>query len=197
MLQILKDTTIEDKNRDLFIKSLIRECERQDVEYIILTPPCEYNYMKPLVITDPYTYPKPFQYNNVDLDTTANVVFDIIKDLPPSNVVLIGRGNVGKPLIDMIVNKSNHTLSIANSHTEEWCLDELIQNADIIINTSTNEIIHKWYIDGKTIIDINNNFKFMVSHGKRPNKLYNMSDIGKLTVQQIISRAKEGDKNEI
>lgn len=189
MLQILKDTTIEDKNRDLFIKSLIRECERQDVEYIILTPPCEYNYMKPLVITDPYTYPKPFQYNNADLNTTANVVFDIIKDLPPSEILLIGRGNVGRPLIDMIIDKSNHMLSIANSRTTNEHLQVLIKNADIIINTSTTPIHTTTPVCDKMIIDINNNFDFLTD--KNDVELYDMKYIGKLTVSKIIARAKE------
>ena len=198
MLQIVRDKThLTNKNANLFCKALTKEGERQGVEIntiIVDSQEDTYNidFNKPTIVIDPFEFIPMSCFNNADLDTTATVCFDIIKGLSPSNVVLIGRGNVGKPLMDMIVNKSNHTLSIANSHTEEWYLDELIQNADIIINTSTNEIIHKWYIDGKTIIDINNNFKFMVSHGKRPNKLYNMSDIGKLTVQQIISRAKEG-----
>lgn len=195
MLQILKDTTIEDKNRDLFIKSLIRECERQDVEYIILTPPCEYNYMNPLVITDPYTYPKPFQYNNADLDTTATVCFDIIKDLPPSNVVLIGRGNVGRVVADLIIDESNHTLSVANSKTTQEYLEKLVKDADIIINTSTAPIHTTISVCDKIIIDINNNFDFLTD--KRDVKLYDMKHIGKLTVQQIISRAKEGGRDEI
>lgn len=195
MLQILKDTTIEDKNRDLFIKSLIRECERQDVEYIILTPPCEYNYMKPLVITDPYTYLKPFQYNNADLDTTANVVFDIIKDLPSSNTLLIGRGNVGRVIANLIIDGSNHTLSVANSKTTQEYLEKLVKDADIIINTSTAPIHTTISVCDKIIIDINNNFDFLTD--KRDVKLYDMKHIGKLTVQQIISRAKEGGRDEI
>ena len=189
MLQIVKDTNVEDKNRDLFIKSIIRECKEQDVKYKLVTQEDYLDVDKPTIITDPYTYSKPMIYNNVDLDTTSNVIFDIIKELPSSEILLIGRGLIAHPLISMIIDKTNHTLTVANSHTTTTHLQNLIDDADIIINTSTSVIHTNLPMNNKLVIDINNNFQCNIDMISKGN-YYNMRSIGKATVSKIVSNSK-------
>ena len=198
MLNIVRDKThLTDKNANLFCKALTKEGERQGVEIntiIVDSQENTYNidFNKPTIVIDPFDFIPVKCFNNVDLDTTATVCFDIIKDLPPSNVILIGRGNIGRVIADLIIDESNHTLTVANSKTTQEYLEKLVKDADIIINTSTSEIHTNLPMFDKMLIDINNNFKCNVDTLSSC-VYWNMRDIGKLTVQQIISRAKDGE----
>lgn len=192
MLNIVKDLNVTDKWRDSFVSALCKECNLQGVEYQVLSHNDIYDKFDihtPCVITDPYEHKKPLIYNNADLDTTSHVIFDIIKDIKPSETLLIGRGKIATPLIGMIIEKTNHTLTVANSHTTSEHLQTLIEDADIIINTSTSEIHTNLPMFNKVLIDINNNFKCNQLTLFKDNH-YNMSKVGKATVSKIVERAR-------
>lgn len=127
--------------------------------------------------------------NNVDLNTTARVCYDLIKNIEPTNVLLIGRGNVGKELSGLILTKTNHTLTVANSHTEPFHLQKVISDSSIILNTSTSliTVCRDIVMNNKTVIDINNNLE--LDNKEKLKEYYNMRDIGSFTVKEIVRMA--------
>lgn len=190
MLQIVVDGKIADKNRDSFVKALIRECKRQEVEHKIINSEKGFAINKPYVVTEPCDIDLvgiARKKYDCDCNATARVILNLLPDEPKS-VLLIGRGKVvGRPLIDFITDMTNHNLMIVNSHTDSFNTWKRCNVADIIINTATSSIEYDDFLMGyKTLIDVNNLFKFM----HEPEAHYNMSKIGKLTVENIVSNSK-------
>ena len=201
MLRIIRDRDfLSDKNATLFIKALIKECGNNNIECEVLSinnieaaKELSKDILTPTILIDPMNkeYKELFKHcYDADSNTTAKVCCELIKDIKPANVLLIGRGNIGSKLSEFILNKTDHTLTVVNSHTEEGYIQYLIDNSDIVINTSTSVIEVNKHIsmDNKVIIDINNNLK--INNVDDALKYYNIKDIGKLTVKEIISRSK-------
>ena len=65
-----------------------------------------------------------------------NILMDVCKEdkmLDGKNVVILGRSDiVGKPMTNLLIEKTNATVTVCNSHTKN--MDELTFNADIIIS---------------------------------------------------------------
>ena len=65
-----------------------------------------------------------------------NILMDVCKEdkmLDGKNVVILGRSDiVGKPMANLLIEKTNATVTVCNSHTKN--MDELTSNADIIIS---------------------------------------------------------------
>lgn len=201
MLRIIRDRDfLSDKNATLFIKALIKECDNNNIECEVLSinnievaKELSKDILTPTILIDPMNkeYKELFKHcYDIDSNTTAKVCCELIKDIKTCSVLLIGRGNIGLKLSEFILTKTNHTLTVVNSHTEEGYIQYLIDNSDIVINTATSVIeVNKHISMGdKIIIDINNNLK--MSSANDILKYCNMKDIGRLTVKEIVSRVK-------
>lgn len=172
MLQILVDPHIEDKNRDLFTHALIKECKEQGEDYLIIKNPLCFRTYYPYVITEPYNRDELHKFAvrgmlDVDQDTTANVILELIKKYEAvdcATVLVIGRGKVvGRPLIDLLISKTNLSISIANSYTEEGDLGLMAAAADIIVNATNSSVnLVDIEVKDKVIIDVGNTLEYYV-----------------------------------
>lgn len=197
MLQIIRNEHyLTDKNANRFIMALQKEGFKQEVDIKIITihkqeEICEIDFTLPTIIIEPFSYVKPKSYNDADKDTTAKVVFSILKDniKEGDTITLIGRGKtVGIPLSNMIRDNLNVNLIQTNSYTNYYDLSEFISISDVVICCTNNEILYGYYMNNNLLIDIGNTFNY---RNGEPDIVYKMKDIGKLTVQQIIKNAKE------
>lgn len=200
MLQIIRDEHyLTDKNANRFVVALQKEGFKQDINIKTITihkqeEISDIDFTFPTIVIEPFGYTKPKSYNDVDKDTTAKVVFNIIKnnceyDTYSSNILLIGRGEtVNKPLLNMLVNNINANITIINSKTYKDDLQYYLENVDIIVCSTNSNVECDFYIVSDLLIDVGNTFD---CNKCSINKTYKMKDIGKLTVQQIIKNAKE------
>lgn len=190
MLQIIKDLNVTDSMRDDFIAALIKKCNKLGVDYKVFSQNDDFDSMQPTIYCDPYTHPKKSVYNNADLHTTSHVCFDIIKDLPPQEILVIGRGIVGRKLIDLIIDNTNHSICVVNSKTSQKHLQTLIYDADIIINTSTSLIHTNCPMYDKILIDVNNQFTCNTDGLIKSKNYFGMGNIGARTTTKIVERAR-------
>ena len=196
-LQIIRDSKfLTDGNANRFVMALQKEGFQQDIKTTIRTiykreELFEIDWQKPTIIIEPFNYVLPVkEYNNADKDTTAKIVFNILKDnvKDGDTIILIGRGKtVGIPLSNMIRDNLNVNLIQTNSHTKRCDLESLINNSEYVVCCTNNIIEYNAFLDTNMLIDIGNTFNY--DNGGF-NKIYKRKDIGKLTVQQIFKNIK-------
>lgn len=196
-LQIIRDSKfLTDGNANRFVMALQKEGFQKDIKTTIRTiykrdDLFEIDWQKPTIIIEPFKYVLPVkEYNNADKDTTAKIVFNILKDnvKDGDTVTLIGRGKtVGVPLSNMIRDNLNVNLIQTNSYTKHCDLESLINNSDCIVCCTNNVIKYNAFLDTNMLIDVGNTFNY--DNGGFY-KIYKRKDIGKLTVQQIFKNIK-------
>ena len=87
-----------------------------------------------------------------------NLLMEVFKDdkkLEGKNVVILGRSEiVGKPMANLLIEKTNSTVTICNSHTKN--IAKITNDADIIISAIGKANFVKGYMvkDGAVIIDV-------------------------------------------
>lgn len=88
---------------------------------------------------------------------TPKGVMEIIKDLgynlDGKKCCVIGRGFVGKPMVDMLT-KANATVIWCNSHTSPTTLRVLTNMSDVVISATGVEGLIKYVQHGKIVIDV-------------------------------------------
>lgn len=77
-----------------------------------------------------------FKASSIFVPCTPLGVFNLLNEitnLDGKNVVILGRSEiVGKPMAELLISKSNATVTICNSHTKN--ISNITKNADIIIS---------------------------------------------------------------
>lgn len=155
-LQVLIDPTTQDKNTKSFLCALTKKGATMGVSVVPILPEDLVRYLDtkaPALVATPYGLTPPHLYNNVDTQTTASVIFNILqKNIQGENVnvLLLGcRGSVGKPLSAWVRDNLNVNCIAVNSHVSEEHLNQLVSIADYIVcTTSPNAVIN---IHPKTI----------------------------------------------
>jgi 5,10-methylene-tetrahydrofolate dehydrogenase/methenyl tetrahydrofolate cyclohydrolase len=141
--------------------------EEDYIPLLVLQPTKNPNYLK---LTDKREY---FDFVDVDGDSydsaTATGIYNHIVGLDPSRettVGVIGRGLVGKQLIDMLIDYG-YTVVELNSKTKGVVFENLLTHCDIIVGlSSVDNIIDEDQKDmiefygEKTWIDAGHNFNF-------------------------------------
>lgn len=198
-LQIIRDSKfLTDGNANRFVMALQKEGFQQNIKTTIRTiykreELFEIDWLLPTIIIEPFQYILPVkEYNNADKDTTAKIVFNILKDnvKDGDTVTLIGRGKtVGVPLSNMIRDNLNVNLIQTNSHTKYFDLKHFINNSEIIICCTNSMICYSLCVDNDMLIDVGNTFNYNKEYSSI-DKIYKRKDIGRLTVQQIFKNIK-------
>ena len=133
------------------------------------------NYNQPLLILEPHKETNLCLYNYINIDgdkydsATALGIYNHIVGLDPCRectVGVIGRGLVGKELIDLLI-AYGYTVIELNSKTNGAVFEELLSHCNIIVGlSSTDNIIDEdqkdmiEFLSKKVWIDAGHNFDF-------------------------------------
>lgn len=148
-LQVLIDPATQDKNTKSFLCALTKKGTSMGVSVVPILPEDMESLDRgtPALVAMPYKLNHPGIYTNVDVHTTASVLFDLLyKNLHEknANVLILGcRGSVGKPLSTWVRDKLNVNCLAVNSHVSEEHLNQLVSIADYIICTTSPDAIIK------------------------------------------------------
>lgn len=190
MLKIIRDDkNLDNKFANLFVKAIIRQCKKENINYDIVIIDKDYPVIptidvNPSIIIEPYSYVKPKLYDNIDTNTTAEVIKDIcIIHEFSKNVLIINRSDlIGRPLANMLLD-NDKTVTIAHSKTID--IQRQIDLHDIIVVATGNKMDYKFR--NKIVIDISND----VSLANVYNSIvYNMKYVGDRTVEKIVEKAR-------
>jgi 5,10-methylene-tetrahydrofolate dehydrogenase/methenyl tetrahydrofolate cyclohydrolase len=183
---------------DMYLKWLLKDCEENNIQVRVFdnlsTFWKESSNFKASLFLEPIqdTHAKILRdciNNNVDKPSaTAQGIYNYITDKFPrreSVIVVIGRGLVGRQLLDMLINYG-YTVIEFNSKTDKYAVREMLFFADAVVglanqeNVLDAELCSQLNDYGITLIDSGNNFA-------TKNKLR----CGKWTRQVIIDRIKK------
>lgn len=204
MFQIIRsENSVNNSNSNRFVNALVKECFQQNVGYKIITIHKEeelykFDESQPTIFIQPFEFEIPSHWN-MDINTTAKVIFDIIStkvlEEEEPTILLIGRGEtVNKPLQEMLKN-TYANLIITNSHTSKAQLYDFLNISDVIVCATNKEVKIPGVYYAKVVFDAGNTINNIDAHFTY-STIYNRKSIGKLTVQQIIQNVKEfEDKN--
>ena len=161
---------------DMYLKWLKKDCEENNIQVRVFdnlpTFWKESNNSKASLFLEPIQdkHAKVLQgciKNNVDKPSaTAQGIYDYITDKFPkreSVIVVIGRGLVGKQLLDMLINYG-YTVIEFNSKTDKYAVREMLFFADAVVglanqeNVLDAELCSQLNDYGITLIDSGNNF---------------------------------------
>lgn len=161
---------------DMYLKWLKKDCEENNIQVRVFdnlpTFWKESNNSKASLFLEPIQdkHAKVLQgciKNNVDKPSaTAQGIYDYITDKLPkreSVIVVIGRGLVGKQLLDMLINYG-YTVIEFNSKTDKYAVREMLFFADAVVglanqeNVLDAELCSQLNDYGITLIDSGNNF---------------------------------------
>lgn len=194
MLRILVDKTIEDKNRDSYVKALKRECERQGKHCKIIYVDNEYDSIRyttvqlPIVVTEPFSFRVREGYMDADNHATARVILDITKNYKPRNVLVINRSElIGRALVNGLLDQ-NHTPIIAHSKTNPYSLIDYADKCDIFITATGTDMNDLDFRCAEAVIDVSGDVE--ESYFDEYTTYYGMSEIGRLTVKKIVNEIK-------
>lgn len=202
MLIIYYDNPNEASN--MYLKWLIKDCKEKNIEYKIINSFEEYyfnykNYptlpmmpVKDSKIIDYLRLNSHYDIDNVSggnfyTDATAQGIFNYLKSTyydRRRNIAVIGRGKVGKALIDMLINHG-YTVFEFNSKSKSTPMFKIIADfTDVAIGLSTENVFDEidcrifHYCNHVKLIDASNTFNTQ-------DKLR----CGKWTREVILSRA--------
>ncbi len=164
---------------DMYLKMIKKDAEEKGVEIFVANDQrtldmWRENYKHPLLILEPHKAKlNLYGYENIDdnkyKSATATGIYNHITVLDPSRettVGVIGRGLVGKQLIDMLIDYG-YTVVELNSKTKGVVFENLLTHCDIIVGlSSVDNIIDEDQKDmiefygKKTWIDAGYNFDF-------------------------------------
>lgn len=161
---------------DMYLKWLKKDCEENNIQVRVFdnlpTFWKESSNSKASLFLEPIQdkHAKVLQgciKNNVDKPSaTAQGIYDYITDKFPkreSIIVVIGRGLVGRQLLDMLINYG-YTVIEFNSKTDKYAVREMLFFADAIVglanqeNILDTELCSQLNDYGITLIDSGNNF---------------------------------------
>lgn len=161
---------------DMYLKWLKKDCEENNIQVRVFdnlpTFWKESSNSKANLFLEPIQdkHAKVLQgciNNNVDRPSaTAQGIYDYITDKFPrreSVIVVIGRGLVGRQLLDMLINYG-YTVIEFNSKTDKYAVREMLFFADAVVglanqeNVLDAELCSQLNDYGITLIDSGNNF---------------------------------------
>lgn len=157
---------------DTYLKYLTKDCEKNGIEVRVIDNPREWRkkdigrtlVLKPTLETNIIESID----ENVDAPSaTATGIYNYITKMYPNRemvIGVIGRGNVGKELLDMLIDYG-YTVIEMNSQTDNLTKDWLVNCCDILVGLSSQDNILKKQqcdyltdIKGCVLIDASNNF---------------------------------------
>lgn len=164
---------------DMYLKMIKKDAEKKDIKVYVASDQntldmWRENYKQPILILEPHTAKlNLYGYENVDgnkyKSATATGIYNHIIELNPNRdtvVGVIGRGLVGKQLLDMLIDYG-YTVVEINSKTKGVVFENLLTHCDIIVGLSNvDNIINEDQKDmiefygKKTWIDAGHNFDF-------------------------------------
>lgn len=179
---------------DMYLKYLKRDCEKEGIEVRVyddinkwVESPCGDGELFLEPTKNMPEFYKDHEWN-VDRDSaTATGIYNYITENYPSRITtiaVIGRGLVGKQLIDKLINYGYTVCEFNSKSNRNFLEDACFIHSDIVIGLATEQVFNKfackWIQPHVKLIDAANNFD-------TDNKLR----CGKWTRQVIIDRVKE------
>ena len=168
VLSVYYDNPNEASNT--YLKYLTKDCEANDIEVQVSSNLKDWytsDHKNTLFLEPTLEMPEAIKKSSVNIDNpsaTATGIFNHIKDYPRDTTIgVIGRGLVGKPLINMLIDKG-FTVIEMNSTTPHYKMFELCyKHCDIVIGVAIGEIFKEWECDVLNqneveLIDASNNF---------------------------------------
>lgn len=191
-IQLLIDRTIVDDNANRFVKALKKCAKEKNIEVEEVFSIDGYSKDIPHVVVEPNSWALECKDEinhalNCDDNAVVQSIIQLIKDISYTHVLVIGRGvTVGKPLVNAIMEQTNHAVTVMNSHSGIDHLVEMIHSCPIIINASPAKIKLSRDLGYAYILDVSGTFKHTDLEHKT---LYvSMRDIGRRTVRYIMDR---------
>lgn len=189
LIIIRDDINQKDKGSNQFTKALIKMCEKNNIQITVSDNLDKTNETTPTIVLEPNRLAlKP--YLSVDMEATANVVFNIINrqmnasSLLTREILIVGNGKtVGKPLRRMINSRTNWSVNYVDSKSSEMKKNVLIDDCEIIVLALPYGMKIDKSLKGKLVIDCSNSYDGIAD--------YSVRDIGKLTVHEIIKNVLE------
>jgi 5,10-methylene-tetrahydrofolate dehydrogenase/methenyl tetrahydrofolate cyclohydrolase len=156
---------------DTYLKYLTKDCEANNIKVNVINNVNDWKsrqhgmclFLKPTIANV-----EEHGYGNVDAPSaTATGIYNYITKMYPNRemvIGVIGRGNVGKELLDMLIDYG-YTVIEMNSKTKSMPKDWLVNCCDILVGLSSqDDILKKQQCDyltdikGCVLIDASNNF---------------------------------------
>jgi 5,10-methylene-tetrahydrofolate dehydrogenase/methenyl tetrahydrofolate cyclohydrolase len=156
---------------DTYLKYLTKDCEANNIKVNVINNVTDWKsrqhgmclFLKPTIANV-----EEHGYGNVDEPSaTATGIYNYITKMYPNRemvIGVIGRGNVGKELLDMLIDYG-YTVIEMNSKTKSMPKDWLVNCCDILVGLSSqDDILKKQQCDyltdikGCVLIDASNNF---------------------------------------
>jgi 5,10-methylene-tetrahydrofolate dehydrogenase/methenyl tetrahydrofolate cyclohydrolase len=156
---------------DTYLKYLTKDCEANNIKVNVINNVTDWKsrqhgmclFLKPTIANI-----EEHGYGNVDEPSaTATGIYNYITKMYPNRemvIGVIGRGNVGKELLDMLIDYG-YTVIEMNSQTDNLTKDWLVNCCDILVGLSSqDDILKKQQCDyltdikGCVLIDASNNF---------------------------------------
>ena len=165
---------------DMYLKMIKKDAEEKDIKVYVCDNGVTLNmwredYNQPLLILEPHKETNLYLHRYINVDgnkfksATATGIYNHIVELKPdrsTTVGVIGRGLVGKQLLDMLIDYG-YTVVEINSRTKGVVFENLLTHCDIIVGLSNvDNIIDEdqkdmiEFFGKKTWIDAGHNFDF-------------------------------------
>jgi hypothetical protein len=190
-LAILYDIKEKNDGTDMYLKYLKKSLDDAQLEYkicntyqeLINATDCLHLYLEPNNVSP---HAKEADKLNIDIPSaTAVGIFNHLPQDKATTIGIIGRGLVGKQLIDICINYG-YTVVEFNSHS--WTNIKsfsLLMDCDVVVGLADkdkifSDVVERIYLSDKMLIDSGNNF----------GNLSNKQRCGKWTREVIINRLK-------
>lgn len=192
-LAILYDIKEKDNGTDIYLKYLIKSLDDAHLEYkicntyqeLINTIDCYHLYLEPNSVSMDIKHADKL---NIDIPSaTAEGIFNHLPKDKTKTIGIIGRGLVGKQLIDMCISYGYTTVEF-NSHSWNNIKSfSLLMDCDVVVGLANKDnifsnVVERIYLSDKILIDSGNNFS----------NLSNKQRCGKWTREVIVNRLKNG-----
>jgi hypothetical protein len=192
-LAILYDIKEKNDGTDMYLKYLKKSLDDAQLEYkicntyqeLINTTDCLHLYLEPNNVS-----PHAKEADKLNIDIPSATAVGIFSHLPKdkaTTIGIIGRGLVGKQLIDICINYG-YTVVEFNSHSwNNVKTFSLLMDCDVVVGLADkdkifSDVVERIYLSDKMLIDSGNNF----------GNLSNKQRCGKWTREVIINRLKHG-----
>jgi hypothetical protein len=192
-LAILYDIKEKNDGTDMYLKYLKKSLDDAQLEYkicdtyqeLINSTDCLHLYLEPNNVS-----PHAKEADKLNIDIPSATAVGIFSHLPKdkaTTIGIIGRGLVGKQLIDICINYG-YTVVEFNSHSwNNVKTFSLLMDCDVVVGLADkdkifSDVVERIYLSDKMLIDSGNNF----------GNLSNKQRCGKWTREVIINRLKHG-----
>lgn len=169
MLYIYYDNP--NKASDTYLKYLLKDCKENDIEVKIINDKLSIKH-EPTLFLEPTKDPSIDKYKNLAIDvdspsaTACGILYHIIENYDRSTCIgVIGRGLVGKQLIDMLI-EHGYTVVEMNSKTPYKRMEHICYwECDVVVGLASsdepifdNRVCDQMTSCGIELIDASNNF---------------------------------------